>query len=434
MSPLQTPRLPTPTLPTARLIPLILASLIATVSLTALALSNLLIAGALIYAAGYLLLAWRYPGLALLMIFAAAPFQNDLSSGGSARFSIAEINLMLTLPVLYAHWLRGARTPHVGPIFIPVLLYFAVCAFSSFLHWQGDAAVISLVQMFLYFVVAVMVFCVFTPDSRQYYLAFYALVWVGCLLAIAGLATHYWFVGLNKNGIAESLSCSFLVGVELFLTARTLRRRQWLGFALLLIGAGLLFSLSRGSWLGTVGGVVFLFALRRKLPRLLRFSLMLLPLLAVFWFTLPQPSRDYATGFGRDRYNINLRYESMDLAENYFHQSPIYGMGVGLRKNYDATNVLLMTLAETGVLGLAAFLLIHAVFFQMIWKAQTRIAPSDALFSLLCVGGALVLNKFLHGLVDHYWSRGAIMCAWAAAGMATRAYYVSGVRAQGRPL
>ena len=27
--------------------------------------------------------------------------------------------------------------------------------------------------------------------------------------------------------------------------------------------------------------------------------------------------------------------------------------------------------------------------------------------------------------MDHYWSRGAIMAAWAAAGMATRAYYIA---------
>jgi len=66
----------------------------------------------------------------------------------------------------------------------------------------------------------------------------------------------------------------------------------------------------------------------------------------------------------------------------------------------------------------------------MIWKTQSRIAPSEALFSLLCVGGALVANKFVHGLVDHYWSRGALMVTWASAGMATRAYYV----ARNRPL
>ena len=133
-------------------------------------------------------------------------------------------------------------------------------------------------------------------------------------------------------------------------------------------------------------------------------------------------------GFGTDHYNIKLRYESVDIAENYFTQSPVFGMGVGLRKNYDATNLLLVTLAETGVLGAAALLFIHLAFFRMVWRTHSQIARSDALFSLLCIGGALVLNKFVHGMVDQYWSRGAIMAAWAGAGMVTRAYYAAAVR------
>ena len=393
--------------------------------LTALALDHLLLAAAAGYALAFFVVAWRYPGLALLLIFAAAPFQNDLSGGEGARFSIAEINLALTLPVLYVRWLRGMRTAHVGPILLPVLFYFAVCLVSSLIHWRGGEATISLVQMVLYFVVAVLVFCVFPAETRQLRAALYALVAVGVFLAVAGLVTHFWFIGLNKNGLADSLACCFLVGVELLLTADTQRRRWVLSAALLVIAVGLLFSLSRGAWLGTTGGILLLFALRRQTARLIKAGVLLLPLLLVFWFTLPQSSRDYTTGFGRERYNINLRYQSMDLAESYFHQSPIYGMGVGLRKEYDATNVLLMALAETGVLGLAGFLLIHAAFFRMIWKTQARLAPSDPLFTLLCLGGALVLDKFLHGLVDHYWSRGAIMCAWAGAGMATRSYYLS---------
>ena len=279
--------------------------------------------------------------------------------------------------------------------------------------------------MVLYFVVAVGVFCAFPLDVRSYWPAFNALVFVGVFLSVAGMATGYWFIGLNKNGIASSLACCFLVGVELMLSAPSRVRRQVLGLALLVIAAGLLFSLSRGAWLGTIAGVVFIFALRRRLGLLLRISLALLPLLIIFWLTLPQASRDYATGFGQDHYNIKMRYQSIDLAENIFYQSPIYGMGVGLRKDYDATNILLMTLAETGVLGAAALLLIHFAYFRMIWSAQKRVARSEALFSLLCIGGALVLDKFVHGMVDHYWSRGAIMAAWASAGMATRAYYVA---------
>ena len=408
----------------------VLVCLAAAVILTKLAFVSLLIPVGILYVTGFWLLVWHFPGAALMLIFASAPFQNDLSGGGDAKFSIAEINLMLTLPVLYLRCITQKLRLHVGPILVPVLLYFTVCLYSSAIHWLGSTALISLIQMFLYFVVVVAVFCVFVPDPKQYWAAFYALVGVGVFLAIAGMATDYWFIGLNKNGIAASLACSFLVAVELILSAETARRRNWLLAALGVIALGLLFSLSRGAWLGTMCGVFFIFALRGRLGLLLRITVCLLPLIAAFWLTLPQSSRDYAIGFGQEHYNIKLRYDSVNVAEGYFNESPVFGMGVGLRKNYDATNLLLMTLAETGVLGLAALLLIHAALFQMIWRTQKQIARSDALFSLLCIGGALVLDKFVHGMVDQYWSRGAVMAAWAGAGMATRVYYTALSRAR----
>ena len=86
------------------------------------------------------------------------------------------------------------------------------------------------------------------------------------------------------------------------------------------------------------------------------------------------------------------------------------------------------TASFTFSLGAATLLLIHLAFFRMVWRTHYRIERSDALFSLLCIGGALVLNKFVHGMVDQYWSRGAVMAAWAGAGMATRTYYVAAAR------
>ena len=416
------------TLLTARRVPAVLLCLLAAVLLTKLAFISLLIPLVILYVVAFGLASYYYPGAALMLIFASAPFQNDLSGGGGPKFSIAEINLMLILPVLYLRCLTQKLRLHVGPILVPVLLYFTVCVYSSAIHWLGPVALVSLIQMFLYLIVVVCVFCVFPTDLRQYWPGFYCLVCIGVFLAIAGMATNYWFIGLNKNGIADSLACCFLVTTELILSARTARARGRLLAALGVIALGLLFSLSRGAWLGTLFGAILIFTLRGRLLLLLKITLCLLPLLAAFWFTLPQTSRDYAMGFGTDHYNIKLRYESVDIAENYFAQSPVFGMGVGLRKNYDATNLLLVTLAETGVLGAAALLFIHLAFFRMVWRTHYQIARSDALFSLLCIGGALVLNKFVHGMVDQYWSRGAIMAAWAGAGMATRAYYAAAVR------
>jgi hypothetical protein len=35
-----------------------------------------------------------------------------------------------------------------------------------------------------------------------------------------------------------------------------------------------------------------------------------------------------------------------------------------------------------------------------------------------------MFGRLVHGMVDHYWSRGAITVAWAGAGMATYGYLI----------
>lgn len=405
---------------------------LAAVLLTALALYNPLYAVALLYVVGFLTLAWRKPEIALMLIFASMPFQSDMSGGGTAKFSIAELNLALTVPIFYLQCVARKQRVHVGPILLPVVLYFAVCAYSSFLIWRGTPAALSLFQMFLYFIIAVMVFCGMTPTPEKLLLSFYGLLCTTTFLSVAAMATHYTFLHLNKNGIGDSLAVGVLVAAELWFAGmagpqtRTSRRRNSLLLVIMaIILIGLLFSLSRGAWLGTLLGLGFIMAMRREFRLLLRVALVLIPLVAVFWALLPQDSKSYATGFGKSNYNINARYQSVDLAETYYNKSPLYGRGVGLRKDYDATNIVFMLLAETGILGVLTFFFIHVVYFRMIWTTQRRVMRSEVMYSLLAVGGALILDKLAHGMVDHYWSRGALMAAWASAGMATRVYYVT---------
>ena len=386
-------------------------------------LSNPLVAVAAIYVPGFWWLAWKRPHIALLLIFASCPFQTDVSGGGFAKYSVAEVNMVLTIPVFILHLIVRKRLPVIGPIALPVLLYFVVCGYSSWLHWRGQDATLSLAQMFLYFVVVVAVFASFVPRLEDLRKVLWALVVVGVFLSFVGMATHYTFLGLNKNGIGASLSVALLVTVDLWLSEAKPRSKQWLLAALGIIAVALLLSLSRGSWMGFIVGVIAIFALRRQWKGLGRLVLVLIPLLALGWLFIPADSQSYATSFGSDRYNIQARYKSVDLTKAVFNRNPLYGEGVGLRKQYDATNVVWMALAETGVLGLAAFLLIHGAFFSMILRTQRRLSVLHPHFSLLTVGAALILDQLAHGMVDHYWSRGAIMAAWAAAGMAVGVYY-----------
>ena len=383
-----------------------------------------LYAGAAIYVLAFVTLSWRRPDLALMVIFASATMAADVSQGAFAKFSIAEANLVLALPAFYFHCIVRKRNPSNGPIAIPVALYFGVCLFSSYNHWLGQDALISLLQMFIYLVLVVAIFANFAQSDAHLLRCLFAIVISGTGVAIGALATNFRFLGENKNGLGDLIASTLQVTVILFLAtgAADRRRKYWLMAAMGILTVGLVFSLSRGSWLGTLCGLLVIFALRREFKTFFKLVLVLAPIIAVCWFSLPQDLQAYSTGFGKDRYNINARYESVDLAQRYFVKSPVYGTGVGLRKEYDATNVALMVLAETGVLGLGAFLLIHGAFFRMVWITQKKLSVSDPLHPLLCVGAALVLARLMHGMVDHYWTRGVLMTAWAAAGMTTAAY------------
>jgi O-antigen ligase len=256
-----------------------------------------------------------------------------------------------------------------------------VCLFSSFQNWRSTAPT-SLIQQLLYMVLAVGVFSSLASDKDDFRLALNGLVCVGVFMAIAGMATDYRFLGYNKNGIGASLACCMLVSLELWFSAETPKMRRLLGLAMLILGAGLMFSLSRGAWLGTLLGAISIVCLRRQFRLLIKASLVLVPLIAVGWNLMPQSAKEYATGIDREKnYNIRLRYESLDIAKGYYEQNPVYGMGVGLRKEYDATNIQWLTLAETGVLGLGAFLLIHVVFLRMVWTTRRYFPQTDIRYS-----------------------------------------------------
>ena len=378
---------------------------------------------ATLYGAAVMMIAWRRPDVSLILIFASAALASDVSQGALAKFSIAEVNLVLALPAFYFWGLVRRKLPTTGPIALPVALYLGVCLYASWIHWRGEDALISLIQMGVYLVFVVAIFANFARKAEDLLRCLFGLVVTGVAVACAALATNFTFLDQNKNGLGDLIASALQVTVILLLAteAGNRRRKYLLTAALVVLTAGLVLSLSRGSWLGTLSGLIMIFALRREFRALLRLFLVVGPIILVCWFSLPQDLQAYSTGFGRDRYNINARYESVDLAERYFVQSPVYGAGVGLRKEYDATNTPLMILAETGVLGLLGFLLIHAAFYRMVWFTQKRLPVQHPLHPLLCVGAALLIARFMHGMVDHYWTRGVLMTSWAAVGMTTAA-------------
>jgi hypothetical protein len=389
------------------------------------------------------MLAWWQPKIILLLIFASAPFQNDLGDAGGGNdaqvaqqsggthYSFTEVSFALAAPIFVARQLVRKKSFTLGPVAVTAMFYIGVCLFSLILNWydiyeHNKNAVTSEAQMILYTQVAVCMFCCYPDSPLEAELAFYGLVVVGVFLSIVGFATgSNYFLGLHKNGVGSSLASCAVVAVEMWFSAESKKAKTWLGIGSFIIMAGLLSTLSRGAWIATAVGVAIILIMRGEVKLMFKLIAMMVPLVVVMWFSLSQVNRDYIMGFESTRTNISDRLKTIEISKRLFAEHPIYGIGVNLRKEYDATDIFWCVAAETGVLGLATFAAIYISLAWMAFKTCQRLTKDDPLFKFAVLGAALSFGRVMHGMVDHYWSRGAITTAWAAVGLATAVYYLT---------
>lgn len=376
---------------------------------------------AVLYCPLYMALAWVNPAAALFIMFAEVCFPFDVGGATNiAHTAPAEISLVLAGLIF---WLRslGRSSPRriSNPIFFPILFYFGICFASTFTNWTGRDAVVSFLQMALYLVFCVKVFSSWVPERRQMYAAFYGLM-AGCtFISLFLLITRSNDVlGIHKNATGTFLSYLVIILVEMAVSKSIMARRPKLLSLILAFNlAGLVMSTSRGAWMGTLVGLSLLLACRRQFKLFGKVLLVMIPAIAVCWLLVPQNQREYALNVSTNNRDVSARYATIDFYASRFHQSPIIGMGMGLRKEADSTNIVMSTLAETGAMGLAAFLLIHLVFLVTTFNAMRKTPRSHPDFTFLVLGSALILCLFTHGLVDHYWSRTQIP-VWAMVGAA----------------
>lgn len=366
--------------------------------------------------ASYALLFWsialRYPAVPITFILGLAPFQNDVSVLPGLHFSLSELHLLLSVPLLYFRR-RGVLLGWMGG---PLIIALGITFLLTLTHWRGTSGV-SLVQMALYWVVVVAVCSSLPRAPEDLELAWKGLLWVGLLISgMAVVSRSSYFLGLHKNGIGASLACCLVVAVDQWLRSKAVMRVVFAGL-IGLIGFALILVLSRGAWIAATVGVASLMIWKGRFWSLVKLSFLLIPVIGLSWALLPDESKAYAFGFDPTRYNIKARHLNDEFAKSEWDSSPWLGVGAGLRKEYDATNVFWLTLAETGPLGVGAFFGAHGVVLLGLWRRRSLVkgTPAD---SAMGVAGALLLGKLVHGMVDHYWSRGAITIAWGSVGLA----------------
>jgi hypothetical protein len=386
----------------------------------------------ILYIPVYLIICWTQPAIALWMMFAEVCFPYNISGAEIVHIAPAEISLVLASFVFFIRSVITRKPVHIyNPMLIPILIYFAICIVSTLVHWSGRDAIVSLLQMALYLLLAVKFFSAWVPDRRWLYAAIYGLfagsTFMSVLLIV--LRTND-ILGVQKNATGTFISYAVLMLAELYMSAYAARRgKKWITVLLMINVAGLIMSTSRGAWLGTAAGLMILLFSRRQFALFARTFVLMIPAIAVCWFLVPAEQRDYAFSMSSSQNtSVGSRVATIQTYETLFMQSPVIGVGVGLRKEIDSTNIIMSTLAETGVAGLLAFMAIDVCLIVSLFLAMRYLPRTHPDYSFLTLGAALVLCLLVHGCVDHYWSRTQVP-VWAMAGAAIAVAHAARARA-----
>jgi hypothetical protein len=176
-------------------------------------------------------------------------------------------------------------------------------------------------------------------------------------------------------------------------------------------GAGLLASQSRGA-IVALGVAVLVAAIRQgRLSRSSVLAVIVVTPLLVFAAVSLQHESD------RNSPNSTLaaRADLSALAYREWHLSPVLGQGLrffkqpGALLQGDAHNVVAATLADSGLVGLAALALLIGGSMIALWRLPAQ-TSSIAL--------AFLVGRFVHGLFDVYWVAGPTTLPWLIVGIA----------------
>jgi O-antigen ligase len=247
--------------------------------------------------------------------------------------------------------------------------------------------------------------------------------------------THYFdksrlggtlaFLGPNEWGSFHTIYTLFIIG--LFLVDRHFWRRIAYSILIFLNTYSLMYSFSRGAYVGFLVGLFFIGFIRTR-----KLLIPLFVFLIVWKLIVPLSVVERVEGIfiveGETNEVISLgdtklftagRANLWGKALSYFSQNPIFGTGFRTYSQltgWDTHNVYLKTLAEQGLIGLFIYLWLYFLALKSGWRLY-RQADEELVkalgFGFLCaVVGSMVVNFFgdrwtylqLGGLYWVFWA------------------------------
>lgn len=381
---------------------------------------NLLIPVALSYAVAFMVLTWHRLDAALALILVLAPWVQDVSGGSFAKFSLAELHIFMVTIVQLAKTILSRRTLSIGKMTRPVLLYMALMGVSAY---QGGIEREDIIALFQTGIFCFILPFLFTDRSLSPKMQRNILLAAACSTIVLGIfqiiaGPKAFALGIHKNNMGQGMAA----GLSLWMSTWFDGAKGWWSKivvpAVMIVTVALVFTLSRGAWFGAVFALVALALMYGRLQLLLRAAIVIVPLVGVMWNYLPKSDQEYASSFDRQKYdNINVRYNNFEQTSALIRESPFIGHGISIRKQLDATNLVMVTLAEGGTVGFVLFIVVLWTYFTIVIRVARKMTHSDPRFFLIAASCAVMISRIGHAQFDHYWVRGASTIAWASVGM-----------------
>lgn len=250
------------------------------------------------------------------------------------------------------------------------------------------------------------------------------LAFAACIVAMATVAdaarhglAHSAPFGMNKNFVGGMLG----VVIVLVFVARehfALPTPWWIA-VICIIGAGVLASHSRGGALAATVGLFLAVVLQGRIHRSSTkwLAVLVAGILAVFVYTTVHHQLQHNQSTVNNG-SLGVRFNVERATRQVWHTSPVYGVGLKYFNTHafgpfalPANNVVDNELAESGVIGLAGFVVLQGA----VLTAGYRRGRTDP---LAAAGFGMVAGLLAHGMVDIYWTAGSVTLPFIVMGMA----------------
>jgi hypothetical protein len=173
------------------------------------------------------------------------------------------------------------------------------------------------------------------------------------------------------------------------------------------IAAGVLLSLSRASWLGLAAGLLLIGVISyRRILALAAFVGLVLLVSPIGQELIVRFVSGFSTADRATAFRVGEYANALTLLQRY----PLLGIGFGVSPDIDVTagvsSVYLLVAEQTGILGLAAFVIALAATWWIGFRSL-RNMPNDRLKAIRAAFFAALSGALVAGLLDHYFANQA---------------------------